>query len=126
MPANGFYEWRKDGSDKQPYFIRPADGQLFLFAGLWDRYTDDKGDAIHTYTIQTTAANDKMKYLHDRQPVILNDDGADEWLAPELEEFGPLEHHMAPVDDGSIDYYPVSKAVGNTRNNTPELVERLI
>lgn len=125
VPANGFYEWRKEGSEKQPYFIRPTDGQLFLFAGLWDRYIDARGDAIRTFTILTTSANEHMAYLHDRQPVILSDDGANEWLDSDIDTFAPLEHLTVPVGSDAIEYLPVSKTVNNTRNNSPELVEPL-
>lgn len=116
IPANGFYEWRKEGSSKQPYFIRPTDGQLFLFAGLWSTATSADGELFQTYTILTTNASDKMVYLHHRQPVSLTNDDADMWLDTDIDEAEPLEHLFTPPPDEATEYYPVTNAVGSPEN----------
>jgi putative SOS response-associated peptidase YedK len=125
VPANGFYEWKREGSAKQPYFIRPTEGQLMLFAGLYDVAKDADGHPLESFTILTTSANDTMTGLHDRMPVMLDDEGVEQWLDPDLDELGPLAHLLEPAPDEAIEAFPVSKAVNNTRHNGPELVEPL-
>ena len=71
VPANGFYEWKKEGKKKIPYFIHLPDNELFTFAGLYDG---------NTYTIITTAANEKVAGIHDRMPVILSKSIEQGWL----------------------------------------------
>ena len=71
IPADGFYEWKKIGKQKQPYFIRRPDDKPFAFAGLWDRWTDPEGRPVETCTILTTDANDLLRPLHTRMPVIV-------------------------------------------------------
>lgn len=123
VPANGFYEWKREGSGKQPYFIHSTDGELMFFAGLYDVAKDADGNPIESFTILTTSANDTMAPLHDRMPVVLNGAGIEDWLDPEIDELGPLEHLLQPAPDDAIEAWPVSKAVNNTRNDDPSLVE---
>jgi putative SOS response-associated peptidase YedK len=73
IPASAFYEWQKVSAKiKQPYCIRPRDGGLFAFAGLWERWNDPAGETVESCTILTTEANELMRPLHDRMPVILD------------------------------------------------------
>ena len=87
IPADGFYEWKKVGGGKQPHYIRPASGDLIVFAGLWEAEAD--GEAC---TIITTAANESMLPLHNRMSVILHPHDYDRWLDPGrgAEEVAPL------------------------------------
>jgi putative SOS response-associated peptidase YedK len=81
IPASGFYEWQQTGARrKQPYFIRPRDGGLFTFVGLWEEWHDPRGEVVETCTILTTEANDLMRPLHDRMPVILDPTSDARWL----------------------------------------------
>ncbi len=75
IPANGFYEWKREGRLAQPYYVRPADGELFAFAGLWDTWRDTE-----TCAIITTEANATMRALHDRMPVIVAREHYAGWL----------------------------------------------
>ncbi len=81
VPASGFYEWKKTGSGKEPYYIH-AGSSLLAFAGLYDHWQKD-GDEIYSYTIITTAANEMMSGLHERMPVILPPAHYEAWLDPE-------------------------------------------
>lgn len=74
IQASGFYEWRATGHGKQPWYIRPTNGQLLLFAGLWDRWNGPDGH-VDSCTILTTGANALMAPLHDRMPAILDTEG---------------------------------------------------
>jgi len=125
VPANGFYEWKREGSAKQPFFIRPTNGQVMLFAGLYDVARDADGNALESFTILTTSSNDTMAHLHDRMPVMLDADGVEEWLDPDLDALEPLEHLFRPAPGDAITIHPVSKAVNNTRHNGPDLIEPL-
>jgi len=123
VPANGFYEWRGTKGDKRPYFIHPTDGQLMLFAGLYDEARGTNGDPLESYVIITTNANGPMSRLHDRMPVILDPDDVSEWLDRDLTEVEPLEHLLRPADDDAIGIQPVAKSVNNTRHDGPSLIE---
>ena len=68
--ADGFYEWKREGKTKQPYYIRMKDGRLFAFAGLWERW-ETQEPALETCALLTTTSNDLMKPIHHRMPVIL-------------------------------------------------------
>ncbi len=126
VPSNGFYEWKKTASGKQPYLIESTNGQLMLFAGLYDEARTEDGEPLESFTIVTTSSNEAMSDLHDRMPVILEDhDAVEAWLDPTLNEFEPLEHLLKPAPDESIRVYPVSRAVNNARHNGPDLIEAL-
>ncbi len=125
VPANGFYEWQRHETGKQPFFITRDDGQLMLFAGLYDEVKGADGDPLESYAIITTAANERMSALHDRMPVILDPDDVADWLDPEQTATGPLEHLLRPAEDGSIALRPVSKEVNSVRHNGPGLIEPL-
>lgn len=125
VPANGFYEWQRTPGGKQPFFIEPANGQLMLFAGVFDEAKAVGGDSIESFSIITTSANDAMLNLHDRMPVILDDDDLEAWLDRGLTEFEPLEHLLRPAADNAIEIRAVSTDVNNTRHNGPGLVEPL-
>ncbi len=122
--ADGFYEWAKEGGAKQPYFIHLAGHRPFVFAGLWERWT--KGDEpIESFTILTTAANDKVRPLHDRMPVILPRDGHDLWLDPKVGDRDRLQPLLKPYANEEIELFPVSRMVNNPRNDVPQCVEPL-
>jgi putative SOS response-associated peptidase YedK len=118
VPASGFYEWRKTGDHKQPFYIRPLNDELFFFAGLWERFGE--GDqAIETFTILTTTPNEAVAGIHDRMPVIIRPAEFDAWLGtrtPPAELFTPY-----PADETAID--PVGSRVGNAKNDDSTLIE---
>jgi putative SOS response-associated peptidase YedK len=119
--ADGFYEWRKEASGKTPWFISLASGEPLAFAGLWEAWTDrSSGERVGTAAIVTTAANDFLRELHDRMPVVLQPEAAGEWLAGTP---GILANVTAnpPV----FQAWPVSRAVNNSRSEGPELIERV-
>lgn len=123
VPANGFYEWRGTRGDKRPFFVHPTEGQLMLFAGLWDEAPSLGDDPLTSYAIVTTAANGPMTFLHDRMPVILEPDDVTTWLDPDVTEAEPLEHLLRPAPADAIAFHPVAKSVNNTRHNGPSLID---
>ncbi len=86
VPALGFYEWTGPKGERQPHFIRDPDpDRMLVFAGLWDRAETD-GAPLTSFTIITTAANDQMAAIHDRMPVILNEETQEAWMGREAAE----------------------------------------
>lgn len=118
--ADGFYEWRKHGpAKKQPYYISKADGQPFAFAGLWEAWTDRAtGESLRTTAIVTTAANDFLKELHDRMPVVLEPETARAWLAGDA---GVLD---ATKGSPPLQAWPVDTRVNNAAHEGAELIAR--
>ncbi len=126
VPSNGFYEWKKDGSKKQPYFIRPKDSDLFAMAGVYSQWTDKAtGEVIESFSILTTTPNKEMSDLHDRMPVILKPDDEERWLEPSNETPESIADLLKPYDDDGLEIYPVSSEVGNSRNEGEKLIHRL-
>lgn len=126
VPADGFYEWRHDASSaKQPFFIHQTDGHPLAFAGLWERWhpRDQPGEQLRSATIVTTTPNDLMATLHDRMPVVLPPDAWDEWLDPDNDDLDALSDLLVPCDEGVLAMHPVSREVGNVRNEGAQLIE---
>ena len=80
IPASGFYEWRAEGSRKQPYLFQLADQKAFTFAGLWEHWEDNQGNELFSCTIITTSPNEMVAEYHDRMPVILDAENCWAWL----------------------------------------------
>lgn len=120
VPASGFYEWKRSGTDRQPYHISMADGSPMTFAALWENWSDPKtGEEIRSCTILTTEANAFMAEIYNRMPVILLPGQFQMWL-----EDGERDV-LQPCDDNLLAAHPVDKAVGNVRNNGPELMQEM-
>src|SRR5215471_6853266 len=82
IPADGFYEWKRQGTTKQPWCFEINDGEMFAIAGIWDRWRDPGGDVLESCSILTTIPNAVTARVHDRMPVILDRDDYDLWLDP--------------------------------------------
>jgi putative SOS response-associated peptidase YedK len=123
VPASGFYEWRQTGGRKQPYYITSHDCELWGFAGLYDETHAEGNDAAGSFTIITTSANPLLSSLHERMPVILRREDEGDWISTDLENPHEVEQFLLPYPDEEMQFYPVSTAVNNTRNNSPELIE---
>ena len=117
IPANGFYEWKKDQDNKQAYYIHLPNRPIFAFAGLWDLW-QSQDQSIESCAIITTAANAGMLTVHDRMPVILAEQDYDTWLATGEAKL------LAPYT-GPMEFYQVSKSVNNPRNDNQDLIRRL-
>ena len=116
--ADGFYEWRRQGETKTPYFISLASGEPFALAGLWENWTDrDSGESLQTSTLITTDANEFMAPLHHRMPVILQAGTATEWLAGSDELLDDVASITPPLQA-----WPVDRRVNNARNEGKDLV----
>lgn len=121
IPASAFFEWRK--SDKQPFAIGLGNRGPLGFAGLWEEWKPKDGPPVLSCTIITTEANATMAPLHDRMPVILNEEDWALWLGEEPATEAQLLAMMRPCAPGRISLWPVDKAVGNVRNQSAGLIE---
>jgi putative SOS response-associated peptidase YedK len=125
VPAEGFYEWQRRGSRKQPMFIHRRDGEPMAFAGLWAAWRDANGEWLRSCAIVTTNANNTLAPLHDRMPVVLEERDWDRWLDPGSGDVDALAHLLQPASDDLLVAYPVGTAVNSADNDGPELVERV-
>jgi putative SOS response-associated peptidase YedK len=122
VPVDGFYEWKVLGpKEKQPYAFTVSEVSTFAFAGLWDAWHDKKTDQwLQSFTILTTTPNELTRAVHTRMPVILHERDYDEWLL--RDEGSPPVHLLQPFPAAEMQARPVSRDVGNVKNNHPELL----
>jgi putative SOS response-associated peptidase YedK len=120
IPADAFYEWMRTGKTKQPYCFEVNCGELFAFAGLWDRWKNPTGDWINTCSILTTTPNAVTFNVHDRMPVILDRDSYDLWLDSGMQNVSAISEFLKPYDPQSMRCYPVSTRVNATANDDEE------
>ncbi len=125
IPADGFYEWKGEKGHKQPYFVTTSSDKPFAFAGLWEAWTNKESDEESVYkscTIITTEANEPIREIHNRMPVILIPEFYEKWLNTEIKD--PKELGVI-LKDGLIrdmQFYPVSKYVNSVKNNDPSCI----
>jgi putative SOS response-associated peptidase YedK len=129
VPADGFYEWLRQGKARQPFFLQPAaDGSrdasgLLAMAGLWSLWKDPvTGAWVPSCAVVTTEASDQVAPIHDRMPVILPRDAWWPWLDPDEKDLGYLRSLLVPAPPDALDLFPVSSRVNSVRNNGPELI----
>jgi putative SOS response-associated peptidase YedK len=130
VPADGFYEWRKDpdapkSAKKQPYFIHSPDGEPYAFAGLWEVWRGPNRDQepLRSCTIITTTPNEPMAAIHDRMPVILPRSAWATWLDRDIDDLEMLGKLLVPAPAEIITMHTVSTEVNNVRNNVKHLVD---
>ncbi len=125
VPADGFYEWKRTDRAKQPFYIRREDGAPLAFAGLWDRWRDEAGEPIDSFTIVTTTPNDLLAPIHNRMPAILLPDRYDMWLDAQHRDVEELRTLLGPFPAEEMTAYPVSTYVNNPKHEGPECVTPL-
>ncbi|MCF8033405.1 MAG: SOS response-associated peptidase [Desulfarculaceae bacterium] len=122
VPADAFYEWAKQKGHKQPYRLALADDEPFALAGLWDRWQAPEGRELESFTIITTQANQLVKPIHDRMPVMLARSDEDAWLDP-ASPAEALEGLLKPYPAQAMGSRAVSARLNSPANEGPELVE---
>ncbi len=125
IAADGFYEWQATGRSKQPYFIRFRDDRPFAFAGLWDSWEGADHKAIDSCTIITTAANELIRPIHDRMPVILAPEAYEVWLDMAVENMDTITSLLVPFYSKEMEAYPVSTLVNKATHDEPGCIEPL-
>jgi len=119
VPVDGFYEWRKTGGGKIPHLIRRESGAPFGFAGLWEQWKGPS-ETIESFSILTTEANDLMRPIHDRMPVILQTDDYEPWLDSKTTAQA-LHDLLRPEEDGKLVAFPISTRVNSPANDDPTI-----
>ena len=120
LPADGYYEWQAVGGRKQPWFLSARDGGPLAMAGLYETWSPAGGPVLWTCTVLTTEAADDWGHVHDRTPLLVRPTDWSRWLDPMLQD--PGADLLVPATAGVLAAWPVSSAVGNVRNDGPELV----
>jgi len=127
IPTNGFYEWKKEGKLKQPFLIHRQDGKPFAFAGLWSSWRNPEQEKpVETFTILTTDANDLLRPLHDRMPVILDPKDFDLWLDPKIDDAAKLQPLLVPHAVDGFEAFPVSRTVNSPTNDVADCIAPLV
>jgi putative SOS response-associated peptidase YedK len=127
VPADGWYEWRREGKAKQPFYMTSTDGSSLAFAGLWATWRDkseEDAEPLVSYTVLTTDAVGQLTDIHDRMPLVLPREHWDRWLDPDVDDVSDLLVPPSPELVEALELRPVSSAVNSVRNNGPELLER--
>lgn len=126
IPMDSFFEWKREGNSKTPMRIKMKDDSLFGVAGLWDTWKSPLGEAIHTCTILTTTPNELMIDIHDRMSVILPKMSQSIWLNPNIHDSKQLKTLLVPYSSENMMAYEVSNKVNSPKNNSEELIKRII
>ena len=122
--ADGYYEWRRSGKSRTPFRITVSSEDPFAFAGLWEIWRDPAGELIKSCAIITTAANDLLRPIHDRMPVILPREREALWLDHDVQDPQLLGSALIPYPANALQAYEVSSLVNSVANNGPELIAR--
>ena len=119
IPTSGFYEWKREGHRKQPYYFQVKDAPIFSMAGIWESWQAPNRQIIESCSIITTDANELVSEVHGRMPVIINQDSYSRW-------FDGLEYQdlLHPYASTKMTIYPVSEMVNSPKNNGPDCAKR--
>ncbi len=125
VPVDSFYEWKREGTIRQPYRVVRRDGRPLALAGLWAGWHDPATQTVRrSFTIVTTTPNKALADLHDRMPVIVPEDAWARWLDPTPTDPAELLGLLALTDDIDLEIYPVERFVNDVRRDGPELIQR--
>jgi putative SOS response-associated peptidase YedK len=118
IPADGFYEWKKEATGKRPYFIRGRNREPFAFAGLWETWVDRDGGEIETAAILTCDANRTLAPIHNRMPVIVPKEQFDTWLDCDRIDSKQAAAIVGPAPDDFLEAYEISTRVNSMKNDS--------
>jgi putative SOS response-associated peptidase YedK len=121
IPADGFYEWKRDGAVKRPYLIRRKDGEPFAFAGLWETWMGPNGEELDTAAIVTSDANRLLAPIHNRMPVILSPDAWEMWLDTANVDAKTAAALIAPAQNELLEACEIAPLVNRIANDGPEV-----
>ncbi|SDP56514.1 Putative SOS response-associated peptidase YedK [Phyllobacterium sp. YR620] len=126
IPASGFYEWRRNGDRKaQAYWVRPRDGGVVAFAGLYEPWANAEGSEMDTGAVLTTEASDNLRFIHDRMPVVIEQKDFSRWLDCKSQEPRHVADLLKPAREDLFEAIPVSDKVNKFENTGPEIQERV-
>ncbi|MBX7246399.1 MAG: SOS response-associated peptidase [Candidatus Sumerlaeaceae bacterium] len=120
VPADAFYEWQKTGNKKRPFAIEMKDKRPFTFGGIHEHWIGPNGEEMESVALLTTDANDVLRPIHDRMPVIISKADHAQWLDVSTDNAESIKGLLVPYPARGMTAYPVSTKVNNPRNDTPE------
>lgn len=125
VPADGFYEWKRNQRVNQPYYFQLEDHSQFYMAGLWENWGDANGNELESFTIITTRANSLLSKYHDRMPVILDNRQKNDWLGNTDSPLAPslVNELLVPYASRKMIAHPVSSLVNYAKNDNPSCIE---
>jgi putative SOS response-associated peptidase YedK len=123
IPADGFFEWKRTGREKRPFYFQLRDELPFALAGIWDQLSNGE-KLVSSCAIITTAANELIGPLHDRMPAILQTESCDVWLHPST-DLAALKKLLSPFPGSKMKSHPVSSAVNYPENDNDQLITRM-
>ena len=121
--ADGFYEWRKEGATKKPFYIRLKSRRPFGFAGLYNVWMSPDGKPLTTSTIVTVDANELVMPIHNRMPAIAPADKYDLWLDPRVKDSSAVSSVLTPYPSGEMELFPVTPKVNSVKYNSSESIK---
>jgi len=125
VPASGFYEWKREGARKQPWYFHAPDHAPLAIAALWEMWRAPNGTALESCTLLTTAANALLSAVHDRMPVLLRRQDYGRWLDPDIRDAREIQSLLVPAPEQSLTSHAVSAAVGDARRDDARNIEPL-
>jgi putative SOS response-associated peptidase YedK len=125
VPASGFFEWKKEGKKKIPFYVHLPKIPLFAFAGLYDQWAGTHRNLIRTYTIITTAPNELVAKVHNRMPSILLPEHEDRWLSKTPLNAETLKEILAPFPAENMSMYPISSLVNSPDADDERIIRPL-
>jgi putative SOS response-associated peptidase YedK len=129
LPADGWYEWRREANRKQPFYMTTTDGSSLALAGVWSTWRDPNADPdappLITCGVLTTDAVGQLTEIHDRMPLVLEPDQWQRWLDPDREDVKELLKPPSLEFVAALELRPISDEVNNVRNNGPQLLDRI-
>ena len=124
IAAGGFYEWKREGKRRQPFFVTMKDKNIVAFAGIWERWQSPAGEAVESCAILTTEANSLVRTIHDRMPVIIAPAYYNLWIDP-VGDRDRVQQLLRPCSPSSLLIYPVSDMVNSPRNDSPGCLQEI-
>jgi putative SOS response-associated peptidase YedK len=125
VPADSFFEWKETGKGKQPMRIMPKEGGWFAMAAIYDTWISPEGEKVSSCAIITTASNTSMEGIHDRMPVLLRKEDETTWLGRSIQDTEVLLAVLQRSSTDELRIYPVSKAVGNVKNDSADNIKEV-
>ena len=122
IPADGFYEWRKEGKRKVPMWVHLKSREPFGLAGLWDVWRKPDGKRVESFTIITTEPNELVRPIHNRMPVILRPEDEEQWLDASRTPFAKARSLLKPYPEELMDAHDVSPIVNSAKYDGPECI----
>lgn len=124
--ADGFYEWKKEGKSKAPFFIRMKSGLPFAFAGIWEKWQAPNQEIVFSFSVITTKPNSMLASIHQRMPVILPSSAYDLWLDSKIQSSDSLNKVLQPYPSNDMEIIQVSRIVNSPSNDSSECIKPIV